>query len=321
MRQIGGVLDMITRIGESKMLAKVNGQQNQFIHSISTRSATGQLLRPLVSFCSSRGIKNIDKINATDLADYIEDRFSHHLGRANTLKTFQTELSAIARLERALTHFNKVHRDGSKVIDLSSERASVAARARNIFPRRAGPQNRAYKDPIQLINAIKNPTHQLQAKLQLEGGCRTEGVGAPAKVFCNPLNTKNFRHHKTGAPLENVYDPLTGELRAAFWTVEKGGKLAYHFCSLETFRSVSNHIGQHGKIESKYKDYLKSVEFAAKQTGQFMKGSGTHGFRFNFGQKRYNQAIRAGYSDEHAKLVVSAEMSHNRADITETYLK
>lgn len=320
-RQIGVALDAITRIGESKILARKNGQQHYYIHSITTRSATGAALRPLVDFCTARSIKDIEKLSVGDLRDYIEVRLAHHIAMQNTLKTLQSELAVIARFERGMTAFNQAQRDGNKTFDLSSERSAASRLAVDELPRRASPLNRAYIDPQDLVGAIKNPIHQLQARLQLEGGCRAEGIGAPAQAKFNPITRKNFRHHQTGEALGKVKDPLTGEIKAAFWSIEKGGKLAYHYCSVDTFQAVSSHVQLHGKLESNYREYLASIEEAARATNQYSKGLGTHGLRFNFGQRRYDQAIRAGYSDEQAKVAVSVEMSHNRADVTETYLK
>lgn len=50
---------------------------------------------------------------------------------------------------------------------------------------------RAYPDPEGLIAAITNPAHKLMASLQLEGGFRTEGVGAPSRL-ANPLSQDNL---------------------------------------------------------------------------------------------------------------------------------
>lgn len=321
LHQIGTALDTITRIGQSKSAAKAAGLQNQFIHSVATRSSTGASLKPLAQYCKSKGIKDIEKLSAEDMKEYITDRLKHHISRGNTLKTFQSELSSIARFERGLTAFVHTHRQGQPGIDLTAERASLAKVAIKSLSRRATPMNRAYRNPMSIINAISDPVHNLQAKLQLEGGCRTEGVGAPAQSNSNPLTLRNLCNHKTGTFLGNKQDPITGEMKGVFWTAEKGGKIAYHFCSASTYKQLQTHLHKYEKLESKYTTYRKAIVKAAKETGQYFKGAGTHGLRFNFGQNRYDQAIRAGYTDEQAKLIVSEEMSHNRADITETYLK
>lgn len=48
---------------------------------------------------------------------------------------------------------------------------------------RWGGYGRAYEDPDALVAAIDDPSHQLAAKIQLEGGCRAEGVGFARSQF------------------------------------------------------------------------------------------------------------------------------------------
>jgi hypothetical protein len=323
MSQIGGLLNRITEIGGSKHAAKEAGTPpGSKIYSITTRKETGNLLRPLAQYCKANGIKDLAKLTPNQLKDYISSRLGHHIHKGNVIKTFQNELSAIQRLEHALAaHGAAYPKAGVTMRSMSDERAAASKAAQQELPRRAGPENRAYERPQELVAAVKDQTHQLQAQIQMESGCRAEGVGAPAKSVKNPLTTANFTDHKTGKPLGIGKDPITGKDAVPFWTKEKGGKLAYHYMSPETFSRVQAHLEQHGKLESDYKGYLKAVEAAAKETGQFVKYKGNHGLRFNFAQSRYDQAVRARYSDERAKMVVSHEMSHNRVDITETYLK
>jgi hypothetical protein len=102
--------------------------------------------------------------------------------------------------------------------------------------------NRAYPNPQNLINAITNSTHQLQAKLQYEGGCRAEGVGAPSNSHPNPLTKENLG----GIGKDSVTGKDIGILKGV---VEKGGKATDHMISTETYSVLKNHIEIYGRLK------------------------------------------------------------------------
>lgn len=318
--QIGAALDTITRVNESRHQAKLAGEVGIF--SITSRHAIGQRLLPLADYLGQRGLKDMEVLDEYLLQAYLASRLEHHASQRNSLQTFRAELSAIRKLEEGLSSFSQLYRDKPEVYDFQELRSRIASKAKACLASKTSPYyDRAYPDPEALLDAIGNPRHALAARIQLEAGCRTEGVGAPSKTSFNPLTARNFLDPHDETPLGVVSDPVSGREVGAFWTVEKGGKLAFHFCSVDTLRRVETHLRQHGSLEAEYKAYLATVNYAARMTGQFVPGRGTHGLRHNFAQRRYAEAIRFGYPDENAKLLVSKEMSHNRPDITETYLR
>lgn len=324
MSQCGAALQTITKIGQSRHEAKATSEAGIF--STSTRHVVGQRLFPLQSFCKKEGIKSLLKLSPENIQKYLQVRLRHHMAKGNSLHTFRAELSAIGKLEQGLNRFSELHRGGTFNFDWSYLRKDVSLVAKDVLSRVTSTyKDRAYLRPEALVKAIGNPTHQLQAKIQLEAGCRSEGVGAPSKgeqgKASNPMTKSNWEHPETREPLGVVTDPITREPVATFWTKEKGGKVAFHFCTPKTRDEILAHISKHGRLESNYKEYLESVNQAAMDVGQYHQGRGTHGLRHNFAQNRYDQAVRRGYSDEQAKYAVSQEMSHNRADITETYLR
>ena len=64
-----------------------------------------------------------------------------------------------------------------------------------------------------------------------------------------------------------------------------------------------------------------AVEAAARATGQYAPGRGTHGLKHSFAQARLHEAIDAGLSHEEAKQAVANEIAHNRLDSVEVYLR
>lgn len=322
--QCGAALKTITKIGQSRHEAKATGEVGIF--STATRNAVGQRLFPLQEFCKKERIKHLEKMSPQNMEKYLDIRLRHHMAKKNSLHTFRAELSALGKLEQGLNRFSELHRGGKFKYDWSLLRKEISIAAKEVLQRETSTyKDRAYLCPDAIIKAISNPVHQLQAKIQLEAGCRAEGVGAPSKgengKAYNPMTMANWHHPETRQQLGTVIDPITREPVATFWTKEKGGKVAYHFCTLKTREDILSHIEKYGCLESNYKEYLASVNQAAMDVSQYHQGRGTHGLRHNFAQNRYDQAIRRGYSDEQAKYAVSQEMSHNRADITEAYLR
>ena len=48
---------------------------------------------------------------------------------------------------------------------------------------------------------------------------------------------------------------------------------------------------------------------------------GSHGLRWSYAQERHNEVQQHGYTYEQSLSIVSQELGHERADITEHYLR
>lgn len=318
--QILTAIKCIVRIGESRHEAKMEGSTG--LHSISTTRVVIERCMPLRETMRELKAFDLEKLNAEVMRHHLQTRLEHHVQAGNALKTFQCELSALSKLEQALTEYSRAKRgDGAVKYDFSMIRKEYSKLASESLARQTNPyKDRAIPNPQAVIQAIQDPTHRLQARLQLEAGIRAEGAGAP-KRLANPLREINFKDPKTLQPLGLVKDPLTGKEVAKFWTKEKGGKVAFHYCPPELKNEVLAHIREHGGLQSKYDSYLASLNAAMKATGQAAKGRGSHALRHCYAQARYSDCVRHGYSDSESKQLVSYELSHNRPDITEVYLK
>lgn len=166
--------------------------------------------------------------------------------------------------------------------------------------------------PLRLIEKIADPTFQIQASLQYEGGLRAEGVGAPSnRRLQNPLTTKGLRG--------TAKDPVTGKLVGIVAATEKGGKEPDHYVSLETYSRLEEYILAHQQLESNYCAYVEAINQAAKSTGQYARGRGSHGLKHNFAQERYLECVSHGFSHEQALQQTSLETSHFRMRETLTY--
>ena len=102
---------------------------------------------------------------------------------------------------------------------------------------------------------------------------------------------------------------------------EKGGKHTEHFVNPATYRELEEYIGRHGQLASPYRTFLRAVEAAARETGQYAPGRGTHGLKHSFAQARMHEAVEVGLSQEEAKQAVANEIAHNRMDSVDVYLR
>ena len=141
---------------------------------------------------------------------------------------------------------------------------------------------------------------------------RAEGVGAPARGS-NPLTTANLLGMGTA--------PVSGDAAGRLSITEKGGKRTEHFVDPTTYRELEEHIAEYGQLASPYRRFLRAVEVAARETGQYAPGRGTHGLKHSFAQARMHEAIEAGLSYEQAKQAVANEIAHNRLDSVDIYLR
>jgi hypothetical protein len=116
-------------------------------------------------------------------------------------------------------------------------------------------------------------------------------------------------------------DPVTGAAVGIVVVVEKGGKLTEHYVSVETYRRLEKHLEVHGRLESDYFAYLEALNSAARKTGQYAAGRGSHGLKHNFDQERYLECVAHGLTHEQALQQTSLETAHFRLRETLTYTR
>jgi len=243
---------------------------------------------------------------------YIAGRGQALRDAGGSFQTIEREISALTKLSHALDVYTERH-GGESAEGIRSVLAEEKAHWRaELSVRSGGYTTRAYPDPEGLYAAISEPALRLQARLMGETGCRTEGVGAPARGS-NPLTASNLLGLGT--------DPVSGDVAGRIVVAEKGGKHTEHFVQPSTYRELEAHIAEHGQLASPYRTFLRAIETAARATGQYAPGRGTHGLKHSFAQLRMYEAIEAGLSHEEAKQTVANEIAHNRMDSVDVYLR
>jgi len=323
--QIGRILNEVRRIGVSKHESKLmNKGRSPFIHSVQTREKYYANLVPLIKYLLLIQLNNIENLCSKIIKSYLTCRLEYHTSKQNSLSHFRAELAALSKLETGLNAFSKRYRGGKVQYDFGVVRAQFSNSAKFILQKFTSTYaDRAYKKPQLIINHISNISHKLQAQLQFESGARSSGVGAPQSGMANvgKYNGRTIRGLTYKNLIGIVKDPVTNKNRGAYLTCEKGGKVSVHYCDPDTYKILNEYLICHSFLSSEYSQYLHSVTEAAIVTNEYRPGKGTHGLRHSFAQNRYIECLQHGYTDEEAKACVSAELNHNRADITETYLK
>ena len=249
------------------------------------------------------------------LKDYLTEKLTYYAEKQRSLQTWETMLAGIAKFEHALNQYISTHDISATLLETQEIRKLCSRDAKRLLRKSSRLfSNRGYPDPSALVAAIDDGACQLQAALQLEGGLRAEGVGCPShRRMKNPL---------TGAGLRGVgADPVTHTPVGIISVDEKGGKSTEHFISVGTYRKLEEYLLKHDKLESDYLDYLAAINLAAKKTGQFASGRGTHGLKHNFAQERYYQCVEHGLKHEQALQQVSLETAHFRMRETLTYTR
>jgi hypothetical protein len=272
------------------------------------RFAEFMLARGLISVLDTLSVRNC-------MADYLEERLTHYVERKRSRQTIETILSAMGKFEYALNHYIEEHAVDVPPLATEELRLDFYARGRKVLRKSSRLfSNRAYQDPVRLIKAIRDGTFQLQASLQYEGGLRAEGVGAPCnRRMRNPLTAKGLRGISA--------DPVTGKPVGIVASVEKGGKETEHYVSVETYLRLEEYIRMYGRLESYYSTYEEAINLAARETGQYATGRGSHGLKHNFAQERYLECIAQGLTHEQALQQTSLETSHFRLRETLTYTR
>lgn len=271
-----------------------------------------------VQYMSIRGRDNILKIEDVrgDMAGYLNERLADYTSKKCSRQTFETILAALGKFEFAVNRYIEMHLppDHPK-LDTDQLRMDYYSKSKRLLRKSSKNfDNRAYADPIQLIEALTDGTYQLQACLQFEGGLRAEGVGSPSnRRLKNPLTSNSLRGI--------VNDPVTNLPVGAVASVEKGGKETVHYISVETYSRLKEHIELHGKLESNYFKYNEAINQAARETNQDAPGRGTHGLKHNFAQERYHQCVSNGMTHEQALQQTSLETSHFRMSETLGYTR
>lgn len=248
------------------------------------------------------------------IESYLREKLTLAVEKNGSLRSFRKLVSALGKLQFAINNWMNLHDSEVAPLNCDHIRKKFLQEGKRLLQKaKWSGALRAYPAPYMLVNAITNPTHQLQALLMLEGGLRAEGVGAASNGLKNPLTPASL--------VGKMPDPVTGDIVGAVASKEKGGKITTHFLPLDTYNRLEAYLDVHGTLGSEYAQLRASVEKAAHLTGQFLQGRANHGLKHCFARARYAQFVRHGMTHEQAICQVSRELSHFRANITYTYTR
>ncbi|MDO9566882.1 MAG: hypothetical protein Q7J15_09100 [Candidatus Desulfaltia sp.] len=273
------------------------------VYSYNTAKTYKDVWHQFGHYCRQElGVRDLEKsLTGEHVKSFLESRIADGV----RFSTFQKEAAALSKFENAINKF-AVNTGSERTYDFRSAMTDVRQEAAQILERFQG--TRAYTDPDRLAQNISNDNYRLGAQIQHGGGTR---LYETSKIDLDQLSGRGTDPH-TGKAVGFIrLDPAD----------TKGGKGRTISISPETYSQLEAHIAQHGEFRisdsNSYRDALKQ---AAGQSNQEYTG-GSHGLRWNYAQERVSELQRAGLTYDQAISQTSWDMGHERADITEHYLK
>ena len=243
------------------------------------------------------GIRDVETLRGEHVRAFLESRIADGI----KYSTFQREAAAMSKFENAMN----MYADRARKDERYSFRGDIQeVRKEAIETLDRTSETRAYENPKELISYIENDSFKTVASVQYEGGARLNEVW---RVETNDLRGIRMDEH-------------TGEFRGWLEVEGKGGKERVISVSVETYHAVERVLQVNGgNMHFDKNEYREILKDAAEKNEQDYTGS--HGLRWNFAEDRMEEL------QEHTTLtyeerlqVVSWEMGHERADITEHYL-
>ena len=304
--QIREVFKTVDKIGTSKHDAKIEARDNGAttwhdvgkelgVHSFSTADSYRDVWRHACEFAKEEyGVKNIEKITGQEIAGYLESKVRDGVSHA-TLAQYS---AALEKFEVALNRYASEH-GTSREYSFHESIQEVKDSAN--LERFEG--SRAYADPDRLVAEVQGDIYSIAAAIQREGGARIAEA-----------------NHITQGQLHGIRpDASTGEQKGWIEVEGKGGKVRETGVSPETYNRVAREISETRRFDFDKRGYARELESAAERSGQGHQG--THGLRWSWAQERHAELQEHGRTYEQALGLVSVELGHDRADITEHYLR
>ena len=232
------------------------------------------------------GLKDIEDITGAHLQAFLAAKIEEGVKHA----TFMQYAAGLEKLAVALKMYAESH-DTGKVYDFSGDIDVARKKAHKTLQRFDGV--RSYENPKELIEKLEDPIHKLIATIQYIGGAR----------------------------LDEVYGIMPDSLMAdnRVTVKGKGGKIRDIRIRPEHYAHLEEHLNKEGHFRFDKGKYLYHLKKASEESKQQYNAS--HGLRWNFAQNRMQEVQKNGKVYEQGLVIVSQEMGHERADITEHYLK
>lgn len=298
----------ILQIGSSKHSAKATAResgaktwadlgQELAIYSFSTASSYKDTWHLFSSFAKEKfKLRDIEKVTSEQVREYLLSRLAEGIAIA----TFVREAAALSKLENCLNMYSSKYDRGNKYEFRSDIRQTVKD-AKRLLPK--PDPHRSYFFPLRVVAATSQEKHRLASHLQFEAGARIHEIS-----LIKPAQLLGIHQ-----------DEVTGEKIGKISVRGKGGKSRDLFLKPATYFNVSAVIEAEGKFCIDKNAYGADLRQACEVVGE--KYSGSHSLRWSYAQHRMDSLQSRGKTYEQALLIVSRSMGHERADITEHYLR
>lgn len=336
--QTGRLADILFIPGLSKKDQKETG----FLANSNTIQKYKEIWKGIGNYSQTKfGIKDLQNLTSAHIHAFMEQKVKEQVSE----QYLEFISSLIGKLQIALTKLNdrfcseneRYKLTMNREYDFSIRKQILSeARKQNLVLESADDPEfcRAYENPELLIEAISNPLFQLAARIQLQSGARLEGVQRIDKTMM--IQSKKLKENALYHSIEYhvidekysevpqlqeiIYDTLEAQQKGSIFDVEKGGKPGILLVEPETYQQLKEYLLENECFKIDISSYRKALKEAAMIT--FQPYNGTHGLRWNFARRRfYNIQVIGGLTYEQALQQVSWEMKHERASITEHYLR
>jgi len=305
--QVQIVFQTVNAIGSSKHEAKVEARgqgattwhqvgKEIGIHSYRTADSYRDVWRAAFAYAKEEmGVRDIEKLSGENIRGFLDVKVEEGVSHA----TLAQYAAALEKLEVALNRYAVQNATGREYhFSQAINEARIAGRELDRFE-----GSRAYLEPRELVAAVQGDNFKLAAHIQLEGGARISEA--------NRIGSENLKGLRP--------DSQTGELKGWIMVQGKGGKVREVGVKPDTYARLEKVVANGQRFELSGDAYRRELRAAAMATGQDYQGS--HGLRWSWAQERHQELQRSGKTYEQTIGQVSREMGHERADITEHYLK
>jgi len=336
--QTGELAKVLFSPGMSKSEQKSTG----FIANAETLKTYREVWNELGIYAKENfALKDLQKLNEKHIVHYMYFKAHQQISE----QRLELISSALGKLETALRKLNAKYfleslRNGAiktREYDFSVRHEILDEARKNLLVVETSDEPtfcRVYTDPQALIDAITDPNFQLAAKIQYESGARLEGIERidpflsikTQKLHDNRLSDSidYIRIDDISSKVEQLqgieYDSLEAIQKGRIFDIEKGGKPGILLVHVDTYKQLKAHLLKHDVFRIDTNKYRTALKKAAQITKQEYQGS--HGLRWNFTKERFTKIqVIGGLSYDQALQQVSWEMKHERASITEHYLR
>ena len=249
-----------------KKLEKINpnSEYYQMISSYKTMESYRSVWNNFFNYLREHWqVKRCELITSDHAVAYMDYKIAYYPSKLYLSKIN----SALGKLEFALTRYSMLNDTVPKVYDFS-KRLDIYNSAVELDLVAINYHNRAYEEPLKLINNLNKFEHRLAATIQLEGGARLEGVSLVKKDQLKGCQ----------------YDEISKKEVAVIETKEKGGKIGDILISIDTYNKLLKYINNNKIFKLNKEAYMKDIRDTAKALN--IPADGSHGFRWNFAKNR-----------------------------------